>query len=362
MQISKFSPLLLALACSVAFNANAAHPLGALAPQKTVAVRPMPPNAPALPQAVDLTPWATAIGDQGQVGSCVSWAIAHGMLGWYLNKAGTPQSFAPMYLYSQINVGGARGQDWGSYPADALKVVLSQGNDVRSSYYQGDYDWVSQPTDAERNSAKRFKYENIKANVLFARAPYGSSGTPDNVNALKQALANGQPVAIAFIVRPGFDSLNNNNNVDNDVSGQSRGLHEVLALGYNDQGLLIQNSWGTGWGKAGWGRLSWNKVQHDVYEAMVGEGGNGFPVCSIGVNARRVPSSGGTLSATAYCAGNPTAYKWKINGVDAGTAPTLSATLGVNTGAQQLWRVSLVATNTTGNSEEYAVELGQDGR
>ena len=361
--------ILLSLAISAAFSANAAsfsasasqHGMGALPPKQTVAVRPMAPGAAALPQSVDLTPWAAPIGNQGAVGSCVAWTIAHGMLGWYMNRAGTPQSFAPMYMYSQINAWGAYGQDGGAYATDAMKVVLSQGNDVRSNYWQGDYDWVTQPTDAERTSAKRFKYENLKHSVLFARQP-GIGGTLDNVNAIKQALANGQPVAIALPVRDGFERMSYQYPVDNDTTSPWRGLHEVLALGYNDQGLLIQNSWGTGWGLAGYGRLSWNKVQQDVYEAVVADSGNALPVCSIGVNARRVPASGGFLSATAYCAGNPTSYKWKINGADAGTTPTISATLGANTGARQIWSVSLVATNAAGNSEEYAVELGQDGR
>jgi len=283
------------------------------------------------------------------------------MLGWYLNKSCSPQSFAPMYLYSQINALGAYDLDGGSYATDAMKVVLSQGNDVSSDYVQGDYDWRTQPTDAERNSAKRFKYENLKYSALFARQPY-SGGTLVNVNAIKQALANGQPVAIALPVRAGFDNLSYQSPIDNDTTSPSRGLHEVLALGYNDQGLLIQNSWGTGWGLAGFGRLSWNKVQQDVYEAVVADSGNTLPVCSIGVNARRVPASGGFLSATAYCAGNPTTYKWKINGADAGNTSTISATLGANNGARQLWSVSLVATNAPGTSEEYVVQLGQYGR
>jgi len=326
-----------------------------------VTVRPMAPGAPAVPQSVDLTPWAVPVGNQGAVGSCVSWAIAHGMLGWYLNKAGTPKSFAPMYLYSQINALGAYGLDGGSYATDAMKVVLSQGNDLRSNYWQGDYDWVTQPTDAERTNAKLFKYEGLKSSVLFARHPNGG-GTLDNVNAIKQALAKGQPVAIAFAVRDGFYRMSYQSPIDNDTTSMSAGYHEVLALGYNDQGLLIQNSWGTGWGLSGYGRLSWNKVQQDVYEAVVADGGNGLPVCSIGVNARRVPASGGFLSATAYCAGSPTTYKWKINGADAGTNPTLSATLGANNGPRQLWSVSLVATNASGSSEEFSVQLGQDGQ
>jgi len=67
--------ILLALAIGTAFTANAEpfstnvsqHGLGALPPKQTVAVRAMAPGAPALPQAVDLTPWATPSAIKGQL-------------------------------------------------------------------------------------------------------------------------------------------------------------------------------------------------------------------------------------------------------------------------------------------------------
>jgi hypothetical protein len=335
---------------------------GALPPRQTVVAppRPMAMGALALPQAVDLTPWAAPVGDQGQTNSCVSWTVAHAMLGWYRRRAGFQESFAPMYMHSQINQSGAFGGDlWGAFLNDAMNVVLSQGNEVRSLYWTDESDVLTQPTLAHRDSAKRFKYENLKYTRLFAFS--SGVGTPDNVHAIKQALANGQPVAIGLFPRDGFYGLKPQSPVDNDTTTYARAGHAVLALGYNDQGLLIQNSWGTGWGSAGFGRLSWNKVQKDVYEAVVVDGSNGRPVCSIGANTRRLPASGGTLTATAYCAGNPTAYKWKIDGADAGTGPSISATLGANPGFTRAWNVSVEATNAFGSSEVFFTQLGQQG-
>lgn len=368
--------ILLALAIGTAFSADAVafdiktapRSSGALPPKQSVKAppRPLAFGATALPPSADLTPWAVPVGDQRQVQSCVSWTIAHGMLGWYQKRAGAPQSFAPMYLHSQINGFGAIGQDGGAYISDAMNVVLSQGNDVRSSYWQGDFDFLTQPTDAERESAKRFKYENLKYTHLFARSSR-DAGSPDNVHAIKKALANGQPVAISVQVRENFYRLyarspSTQVPIDNDTTTNVSTTHAVLALGYDDQGLLIQNSWGTEWGLNGYGRLSWNKVQQDVIEAVVVDAGNGRPVCSIGANTRQLPASGGTLSATAYCAGNPTAYKWKVNGVDFGTSRTISATLGPSMGMTQIWNVSLEATNATGTSEVFTVQLGQAAR
>jgi hypothetical protein len=379
MALLSRASIMLALAINTAFGANAApsinsdspfntkdsqHGFGALPPKQTVALQPrsMAAAATALPQAVDLTPWAASVGSQGLLNSCVAWTVGHGMLGWYMKRAGVPeQSFAPMYMYSQINAGGATGADSGSDVIDAMKVVLSQGNDLTSHYAHAPYDYINQPSLAERDNAKRFKFEGLKYNVLFSRFPF-AGGTQDNVTAIKQALANGQPVAIGVVVREGFQAMSPQYPVDDDTTRPWVNLHVVLALGYDDRGLQIQNSWGTGWGIGGFGRLSWNKVQQDVYQAVVVEGGNGKPICSIGANTRRLSVNGGTLSATAYCAGNPTTYKWKINGVDAGTTQTISATLGANTGTPKVWTVSMEANNATGSSEPYIVQLGQEGR
>ena len=369
-------PILLALVIGAAFSANAVafdtnsaqRSYGGVRPKQTVKAppRPLAFGALALPSSADLSPWAVPAGEQYEINSCVSWTIAHGMLGWYQKRANAPQSFAPMYVHSQINNAGAIGGNGGAAIGDAMNVVLSQGSDVRSHYGQDrDRDFLTQPTDAERESAKRFKYENLKYTTLFARSILdGTSGSLDDVHAIKKALANGQPVAIGMDVRLGFERLLAQTNsteapVDNDTTSGVRGQHAVLALGYDDKGLLVQNSWGTNWGLKGFGRLSWNKVQQDVYEAVVVDAGNGRPVCSIGANTRQLPASGGFLRATAYCAGNPTSFKWKVNGVDFGTTQAISATLGPSMGRTQVWSVSLEATNAVGTSEVFTVQLGQ---
>src|SRR5262249_47980414 len=45
------------------------------------------------------------------------------------------------------------------------------------------------------------------------------------------------------------------------------GYHEVLALGYDQTGLWIQNSWGSAWGWNGLARITWSVVDQDVYTA-----------------------------------------------------------------------------------------------
>lgn len=94
--------LLAALSLSSAAAQAAMHGMGL---KPSALMQPVTPlfgtasTAKPLPATVDLTAWAITPGDQGQVGSCASWATAHTLTGWYANAAKQAQTrFAPMYL------------------------------------------------------------------------------------------------------------------------------------------------------------------------------------------------------------------------------------------------------------------------
>jgi hypothetical protein len=248
-------------ASALASSSGGAHGLGATLSTQRIAPRVVALDA--LPASVDLRAWAVTPGDQGQVGSCVTWAIDYGMLGWYSRYSGRAgQPFAPMYTYSQIN----GGVDGGSIPTAALDIAVTQGNDTRADYTQGDYDWKNKPTAAERANAANFKVKSYQ--TLFV-----GSNQSGSAPLVKNALATKHPVAIEMAVRHGFDYLGSSAAaVDTDVSSQIRGYHEVLAVGYDSAGLIIQNSWGTAWANGGFGRISWQVVQKDVWEADIIDG------------------------------------------------------------------------------------------
>jgi hypothetical protein len=202
------------------------------------------------------------VGDQGPVGSCVTWAIDYGMLGWYAHRYGTAgQPFAPMFTYSQI--AEASGGDNGSYFEDVLYRAQVDGTETEARYPQGPYDYFSQPSAEQRWDAANFRISEWQ--TLFS----GWFGQGDAaVQAIKDALAHDKPVALGIPVREGFDYLSSDPSaVVDDTTSPSRGNHAVLALGYNESGVLIQNSWGTSWGNEGFGRLSWNVIRQDVFGA-----------------------------------------------------------------------------------------------
>jgi hypothetical protein len=267
-----FSSLAVVVIATTALTAGAAsaqttsfgeHGLGARRPTQVLAPRAGVFALDVVPASVDLRQWAVTPGNQGQVGSCVTWAIDYGMLGWYSRFSGRAgQPFAPMYTYTQINGGNDNGSD----PTAALNIAVTQGSDTRADYTQGDYDWRTKPTPAEHANAAHYKIKGYD-NLFMSANQAGSAA------ALKRALASNHPVAIVMAVRHGFDVLDSNPaSVDSDFSSTIRGYHEVLALGYDSAGLINQNSWGTGWANGGFGRLSWSVVQHDVWEAQTIQG------------------------------------------------------------------------------------------
>jgi len=256
-----------------AAGAATVHGLGAIVPtEKISASTTLGVGAVgALPASVDLAAWAPPVGDQGAVGSCVAWATAYGLMGWQARKAGiTSTDFAPMYMYSQIHLDNSA-DGGGSIPSAALGLVTSQGNDTRAHYTQGDFDFTTLPTTSEKTNAARFKITSTT--TLFSGSNQGAAGQ----TAIQNALAAGQPVAFALPVRKGFDNITAASPIDNDTTTTSRGNHEVMAIGYDANGLHFQNQWGTGWGASGRGYVSWNVVQKDLFFAATLSGFAGIP-------------------------------------------------------------------------------------
>ena len=191
-------------------------------------------------------------GDQGAVSSCVTWAIDYGMLGWYSRlhrRAGQP--FAPMYTYSQINGGST---------AAATRPRRSTSRCAGQRYPRRLHPGrlrLAGPADPRRAHERGALQDQGLRDAVQRRGP----GQECDDSSRTRCAAK-HPVAIEMAVRNGFESLGSNPAaVDDDITSGILGYHEVLAVGYDAAGLIIENSWGTGWANGGFGRLSWRVVQ-----------------------------------------------------------------------------------------------------
>jgi C1A family cysteine protease len=214
--------------------------------------------APRVPASASLEQYTVSPGDQGQVGSCVSWAIDFTAMSILENEqgiSGHPQ--APMYTYAQL----AQGNDQGSTPSDTFDILTSQGVDTMSDYWQGNFDYTTQPDANERANAANWKLSG-----------YTPISTGSGIKAgVEQAIASGLPVAISIPVYRSFETISQqqatNYSYYPSQGDQYMGGHEITIIGYNSSGVRVQNSWGTNWGDSGFINLSWNYLANQVEEA-----------------------------------------------------------------------------------------------
>ena len=207
-----------------------------------------PADAPA---GASLAQYALSPGDQGQVGSCVTWATGYSAYGILMNEQGISGApMAPMYIYAQI----AQGSDNGTTGDVALGMEQDQGIDTNSDYYQGSFDYTTQPDANERANAAHYKLSG------YQTLPVGD-GTEQ---AVKDAISQGLPVSIGFNVRQSFMDLSGQAASDysyqpgDDSSDPVVGGHEVAVIAYTDQGVTIENSWGASWGDNGYVNVPWS--------------------------------------------------------------------------------------------------------
>jgi hypothetical protein len=208
------------------------------------------PNSP--PPTLDISKYAPKPGDQGQTGSCATWATGYSAMGWWAKRMGlTGAPYAPMFLYAQQVYGQC---DQGTQIEDNLGIMQDEGIDTAADYepMQQQLDCQTQPDSQQLAVAGQHRisgYQQIDV----------SNGAS---TAIRQALATKVPVILGIIV---YDELMNVDSQNYIVSSpqegeQPYGGHAITAFKYDDKGVWILNSWGSQWGKAGWAELSWDFV------------------------------------------------------------------------------------------------------
>jgi hypothetical protein len=236
-----------------------------------------------LPDSVDLRQHAPAVGDQGQIGSCVAWSIAHSVMGYLANRnaAARGAPYAPLYLYMRVVGGGAPSR--GLVPDYALAEAKANGVDNEADYTQGYYDWRTAPTQAEIANAANYKISD------WTRLWLGDHQGGSAQVAVEQALADGNPVLIGMPVYMDFMRLNSDA-LYTTLSGSSLGGHMVTIFAYDAQGVWIRNQWGTNWGFHGDAHLSWAFVNTLVQAA--------YTVSGLATNAPQVAAPAGLALST----------------------------------------------------------------
>jgi hypothetical protein len=207
-----------------------------------------------LPSSVDLSRYNPPVTDQGSEAACTAYATAYYLRGWYARRDGyyPPSGFSPEFTYDQVPKGNGGGTTF----SDNLNIQKSEGLDTQGDFFlpvtpNGTVEPVG---DSALTNAVRYK---ISSYIDFT-----NGGGQFFVEYIKEQLAAQNPVAIGIYVSPQFENLSVDSPSDlvTDTSTKT-GLHAVFAYGYDQNGLLIENQWGTDWGYNGYAELSWNYVE-----------------------------------------------------------------------------------------------------
>jgi C1A family cysteine protease len=193
-----------------------------------------------LPASVDLSDKMPPVGNQGDQQSCVAWAIAYALKSYQEKlELGQQFKFSPSYIYNQIN----NGQNVPTYMTDALNLLSQQGVCFYDDMPYNPQDWVSKPTEEQREKAKQFKID------------YWRQVNVADVKEVKAQLSAGYPVVIGADVSNEFinDGRQEKANYIWKNAGTPAGGHAMLLVGYDDAkgAFKLMNSWGPEWGDNG---------------------------------------------------------------------------------------------------------------
>lgn len=205
--------------------------------------------------------YAPPPGDQGQIPSCVGWAVGYCAL--TISRASqnkiTEQSElknmanSALYIYNQIK---ADGDDCkiGSTITDALLLLREKGDCLASEFDPG-ANCLKMPNALHHESAARFK-------IKEALSLFGVDEKPEiKVDRTRKSIADGKPVVIGLELVPSFFMISPGTKTWSPSSSEVPTTgHALCITGYNEftKTFEAMNSWGEDWGDNGYIRIKYD--------------------------------------------------------------------------------------------------------
>jgi uncharacterized repeat protein (TIGR02543 family) len=220
-------------------------------------IGPLSPTT--LPASYDNSSNYPTAGNQGDQGSCASWATAYAYKS-VQDKVdhGYLIPFSPSYLYNQLSShsiwlpkNGVKYDISGSTISGNMDIIKSQGVSPLSEMPYNAANSYTQPTTAQRASA--YPHRSTEW--------YTVKGTTD----CKQAIVNTGGIVINIPVFNDLDTLTSSNKVYNQYDYGYRGDHAICLVGWDDaeKAFKFVNSWGSSWGLGnGYGWVSYDIVDN----------------------------------------------------------------------------------------------------
>ncbi len=207
-----------------------------------------------LPIKVDLTPYCPEVGHQGEIQSCVGWALGYGALTIQRaiqdnitdKQAITANANSALFIYNQVKQSDYCGS--GAKISDAVELLMNNG-DCLANNFDGDVNDCSKvPNPSLQAEAKHFAVTDFM--TLFAK----DEAPEIKILKVQKALANQQPVVVGLKVLKNFFHLKDIGYWRPEIGSQlPAGGHAMVVVGYDELrgAFRIMNSWGKEWGKDG---------------------------------------------------------------------------------------------------------------
>jgi len=221
-----------------------------------------------MPDAFTLIQYAPTPLNQGRQGSCVAWASAYAartiMAAREYGANPNQVAFSPSFLYNQIALENCQG----SYVPEAMKVMKQYGAAPLNQMPYDETDCSQQPDNYVLQQANKFRITGYQRLTLS-----DENDRPDMI-AIRQYISKGAPVVIGMMVGGSFMQEMEGKDIwipyEEDYNMQGFGGHAMCVIGYDDYksggAFLIQNSWGTNWGKGGRAYVRYKDFDYFVKE------------------------------------------------------------------------------------------------
>ena len=185
-----------------------------------------------------INPCPLHIFDQKDTGACVAAAIAQAKHIIENRQTHDPRPFSPMYIYAKRDDDNYKGP--GGIPREFIKNLMNYG----ICHYDEFEGFVEYPEASEI-------YKNNRTHLDGAAYPYRISSfyALNNIEEVKIAIYTLGFALIAYDINKYFYTPDKHTGiVKYSKIARSQGAHEVLGIGFNKDGIICANSWGTSYG------------------------------------------------------------------------------------------------------------------